>query len=264
MQQMILSLWLSVYPGSARAAEVATPDDPPTARPNLEAYAATREKYQLPDATGYQKATKSSAGCTADYARTVSTKGQTANRETNLDVDTLVTKAKLAGMRDEATRSLRSALNYVMYNPDQVKNQKAVAVADYSQPGTAKRLFVINIASGKVQRFGAGQGIGTTGDFDPSESFGKFSNKDGSRLTAKGCMVTGAEAYYGSYGTSYNLHGLNDTNSQNCNRRTVMHPAGARTFRGKSYGCLALKRDEAKTVNGLIGGGGVICTYPGS
>ncbi|HEX3552780.1 MAG TPA: murein L,D-transpeptidase catalytic domain family protein [Thermoanaerobaculia bacterium] len=140
-----------------------------------------------------------------------------------------------------------------------------LTVIDYSLPSTEPRLWVLDLARGKVLfhelvAHGAGSG---------DKVATRFSNVDDSRATSLGLFLTG-DTYEGGKGYSLKLKGL-DTgfNDRAEERHIVMHGAWyvsadhARQFGmlGRSWGCPALSVQDAKPVIDAIKGGSFVFSY---
>jgi hypothetical protein len=140
-----------------------------------------------------------------------------------------------------------------------------LTVIDYSRPSTEPRLWVLDLARGKVlfhelvaHGAGSGEKIAT-----------RFSNVNESRATSLGLFLTG-ETYQGGNGYSLKLKGLDDgVNDRAEARHIVMHGAWyvsadhARQYGmlGRSWGCPALPLQDAKAVIDTIKGGSFIFAY---
>ena len=143
-----------------------------------------------------------------------------------------------------------------------------LTVIDYSLPSTEPRLWVLDLAHGKVLfhelvAHGAGSG----------EKFAtRFSNVNDSRATSLGLFLT-SETYEGGNGYSLKLKGLDEgINDQAEARHIVMHGAWyvstdhARQYGmlGRSWGCPALPQEDAKPVIDAIKGGSFVFAYSGA
>lgn len=140
-----------------------------------------------------------------------------------------------------------------------------LTVIDYSLPSTQKRLWVLDLAHGKVLyhelvAHGAG-----TGDNYAS----RFSNVADSRQTSLGLFLTGG-TYEGGNGYSLKLQGLDSAvNDRAEARHIVMHgawyvsPEHARQHGriGRSWGCPALSEQIAPSVIDTIKGGSFVFSY---
>lgn len=140
-----------------------------------------------------------------------------------------------------------------------------LAVIDYSRPSTQPRLWVFDVAQGRLlfQELVAhgrntGEGLAE-----------RFSNVEGSKMSSLGLFQT-AETYYGSNGYSLRLRGLDAGFNDNALARAiVMHGApyvseaiAERVGRiGRSWGCPAVRQEVARTVIDTLKGGALIFAY---
>ena len=142
-----------------------------------------------------------------------------------------------------------------------------LTLIDYSLPSTAPRLWVLDLARGKVLfhelvAHGAGSG---------DNYATRFSNAPDSRQTSLGLFLTGG-TYEGGNGYSLKLNGLDrGVNDLAEERRIVMHGAWyvsadhARSFGrlGRSWGCPALPVTSAHAVIDVIKNGTFLFSYAG-
>jgi hypothetical protein len=142
-----------------------------------------------------------------------------------------------------------------------------LTVIDYSLPSTQPRLWVLDLAKGKVLfhelvAHGAGSG---------DKYATRFSNVNNSRATSLGLFLT-AGTYEGGNGYSLTLKGLDPgINDQAEDRHIVMHGAWyvsedhARQFGmiGRSWGCPALPQADAPAVIDAVKGGTFVYAYSG-
>lgn len=142
-----------------------------------------------------------------------------------------------------------------------------LTLIDYSLPSTAPRLWVLDLARGKVLfhelvAHGAGSG---------DNYATRFSNAPDSRQTSLGLFLTGG-TYEGGNGYSLNLNGLNPgVNDRAEERRIVMHGAWyvsadhVQHFGrlGRSWGCPALPVTSAHAVIDVIKDGTFLFSYAG-
>ena len=238
----------------------------------LQASAQTPASYVIADPATYASQSHATAACQSSYQQTL---GAPAQGPTVFDVTTLATAAVTHGLPSADQTTLTTALNYVQHNPTLVRNQNYVAVADYTQPGIAKRLYVVSLKDGSVDTYPVGQGTGhvvgpsgscpsATTAWTPDKPYPVFSNVNGTCLSATGCVLTsvdnGTAAFWGTY---YHVHGLNPgNNDQDCNRDIWMHNDPRADFAGDSMGCFAIPQSEFTTVMSQIGGGAIVCTNP--
>jgi len=140
-----------------------------------------------------------------------------------------------------------------------------LAVIDYSLPSTKPRLWVFDVARGKLLF----QELVAHGRNTGEQVAERFSNVEGSKMSSLGLFQT-AETYYGSNGYSLRLRGLDAGFNDNALARAiVMHGApyvseaiAERVGRiGRSWGCPAVRQEVARTVIDTLKGGALIFAY---
>ena len=140
-----------------------------------------------------------------------------------------------------------------------------LAVIDYSLPSTKPRLWVFDVAQGRLLF----QELVAHGRNTGEQLAERFSNVEGSKMSSLGLFQT-AETYYGSNGYSLRLRGLDPGFNDNALARAiVMHGApyvseaiAERVGRiGRSWGCPAVRQEVARTVIDTLKGGALIFAY---
>jgi len=140
-----------------------------------------------------------------------------------------------------------------------------LTVIDYSLPSDQRRLWTIDLTTGKVLfheyvSHGVGSGIKTVTS---------MSNTDSSHQSNIGLLTTG-DTYYGKHGRSLNLHGQEQGFNHNAySRRIVIHSAAyataayvkARGRTGTSHGCPAVTPKIAQKLIDTVKGGSVVFGY---
>ncbi|MDI9239272.1 murein L,D-transpeptidase catalytic domain family protein [Lysobacter sp. LF1] len=142
---------------------------------------------------------------------------------------------------------------------------RRLAVIDYSRPSLVPRLWVFDMAAGKLlyeEVVAHGQGSG--------DNFAtRFSNDDGSHQSSLGLFVT-ADTYTGRNGYSLRMKGLEPgVNDAAMARAIVMHGApyvdpqrGKAMGRlGRSWGCPAVRSTVARPMIDLLKGGQFVFSY---
>jgi hypothetical protein len=141
-----------------------------------------------------------------------------------------------------------------------------LAIADMTQPSTAKRLFVIDLDSKVllVRTYVAhGQG---SGDLHCTA----FSNREGSHQTSKGLYRVGSKIVSPKHGPALLLHGLDKgLNDQALAREVIIHGADyvSPTFiaqhgrLGRSWGCPAVERRLMPQLIDLLADGGLLYVH---
>lgn len=141
-----------------------------------------------------------------------------------------------------------------------LRDTDVMAIADYSQASANPRFYLVNVASGMVTAYQVAHGRGS----DPHHSgyLNYFSNAHGSEASSAGAYVTG-DVYYGKYGRSLRLKGLDYSNSNAEARSIVVHsasyaePSIVSQFGklGRSEGCFTLSQLSLQYVLQQLGPG---------
>lgn len=160
-------------------------------------------------------------------------------------------------------RPLREALDYFERHPRIIKNKNYITIIDFRQPSTQKRMYLLNMQTGAVERYLVAHGVNTGVKWATD-----FSNVNGSRKSSLGFILTG-ELYRGKYGLSMRMDGLESRNSNVRRRAIVMHGADyvsqsfidRRGYLGRSWGCPALEMRHIKPVIRRIHGKSLMLKY---
>lgn len=153
---------------------------------------------------------------------------------------------------------LTKALGYYHTNLASIKNKEVIGVIDFSQHSSKERFYIIDVQSGRVEKYQVAHGKNSDPDNDGMATI--FSNTPSSEMSSRGIYLT-AETYYGGHGFSLKLDGKSSTNSNARSRAIVIHPAdyvdtGGST--GRSWGCPALDPRFSEEIINQIKGGAVI------
>jgi hypothetical protein len=134
------------------------------------------------------------------------------------------------------------------------------AIADFSLPSGEERFHLIETASGRVTSYHVAHGRGS----DPMHSgyVHQFSDEPGSKASSAGAYVT-TEFYYGKYGKSLALKGLDWSNRHAEARAIVIHSAPYAEPEvldrygklGRSEGCFALSGASHRAILERLGPG---------
>ena len=137
------------------------------------------------------------------------------------------------------------ALLALAANRSRIPHHDVIGIADFNRPSRDPRFYILDLRSGMVTQHLCAHGRGS----DPAHSgwLEYFSNSVGSEATSNGAYLTG-EAYFGKYGHSMRLTGLDYTNNNADLRAIVVHSAWYAEPRvveeygklGRSEGCFAL------------------------
>lgn len=138
-----------------------------------------------------------------------------------------------------------------------------IAVADMTQPSTAKRFYLIDVKARRlIKRTYVAHGQ-NSGELNATS----FSNVDGSHQTSLGLYRVGEEIVSPKHGAALLLYGLDEgSNCQALKREIIMHGADyvseefiKRQGRlGRSWGCPAVSRADMPEMIKLLAGTGVL------
>ncbi|MBL0145897.1 MAG: murein L,D-transpeptidase catalytic domain family protein [Chitinophagaceae bacterium] len=146
-----------------------------------------------------------------------------------------------------------------------LKKSNILTVIDFSKSSTQKRLFVLNISTGKVLL----SSLVAHGRNSGLEYATAFSNECESNKSSLGFYTTGG-TYIGEHGYSLKLNGcergINDAAYQ---RAIVVHGAEyvsddivrAQGFLGRSLGCPAVPQNTSKKLIDIIKNGSCLFIY---
>ena len=168
-------------------------------------------------------------------------------------------------LNPQALKSALSAMQCAVNNG--AKQAQHLAVIDYSQPSTARRLWIFDLnRKTLVLRDLVAHGKKSGENFATS-----FSNAEGSNQSSLGLFST-QESYVGSHGYSLRMDGLEPgVNDQARERAIVIHPADyvnplwskTQGRIGRSLGCPAVRPQVARqVVDKLKNGQFMFAWYP--
>jgi hypothetical protein len=154
---------------------------------------------------------------------------------------------------------LERALVYYDFNRDLLDNDRYLTVIDFAQHSSKKRLYIVDMQDGSLERHVVAHGSGSDPNNDgvPTE----FSNVANSHKSSLGFYLT-AETYSGKWGLSLRLDGLSKSNSEARDRAIVMHGASyvesGKSKQGRSWGCPAIPLSERDDVIPMLKGGSLM------
>lgn len=141
-----------------------------------------------------------------------------------------------------------------------IKHADVIGITDFSQASRSDRFYLVDMLGGMVTTYQVAHGRGS----DPAHSgyLEHFSNAIGSEASSAGAYVTD-DIYYGKYGRSLRLRGLDFSNSNAETRAIVVHaaryaePDMVAQFGklGRSEGCFALSQLSLQYVLQRLGPG---------
>lgn len=165
----------------------------------------------------------------------------------------------------------KAAFEYAMIGYQQLleknKLQKTnvITIVDYSLPSTQKRLYVLDMAEGKILFHSLAAHGRNSGLLYASD----FSNKPSSLKTSLGFFITG-KTYMGGNGYSLKLNGCEKgINDKALERAIVMHGADYANedfveqngYLGRSHGCPAVPQNVSKKIIDVIKNGSCVFLY---
>ena len=172
--------------------------------------------------------------------------------EDNLGSGWVTLREKVLANSDVPETALDNAFEYYDAHESKIRNKKYMTIFDISQFSGKRRMFIINLETGKVSQMQATHGKKSDTDHDGYAT--SFSNTNGSNKSSLGFMLT-AERYWGKNGTSMRLDGLESRNSRVRQRAIVVHGGSyvnaSGNKIGRSLGCPAVSHDNIKWVIGV-------------
>ena len=182
-----------------------------------------------------------------------------------------VLKQKLA----RQTNLSQSAINMAFsgYNwalkQHKVRNKNILTIVDFSLASYKKRLYVIDLNSGKVLMSLFVSHGKNSGENKPYAT--RFSNQPNSLESSLGVYVT-RNSYYGKFKYALRLSGLESSNNKALSRAIVVHSANYAApwfikrygYAGNSYGCFAVDPSQNARLINYIRNGSVLYAYAAS
>lgn len=151
-----------------------------------------------------------------------------------------------------------------LLNNGVLNNDAVVAIADFSQPSSQKRLYIIDTKNYRVL-FNTYVAHGRNSGLTYAE---RFSNRPESLESSLGFYVT-KNTYFGKHGLSLKLEGLEKGFNDNAEARAiVLHGAeyigtsrADAAYMGRSFGCPAVPQAQSETVINLLKNGTCLFLY---
>ena len=181
-------------------------------------------------------------------------------------VDFFYSSLKIKNFTAPKLQSFSEALNgFYALKAKGIITKNILTLIDFSLPSTAKRLWVIDMATNTVLfNTVVSHGINSGGEFATS-----FSNLQSSNKSSLGFYATG-ESYIGKHGFSLKLDGLEKGINSNARARAVVvHGAdyanpsilNSQGYLGRSQGCPALPENLSKQIISVIKGKSCLFIY---
>jgi hypothetical protein len=138
-----------------------------------------------------------------------------------------------------------------------------VAIVDFSKHSRENRFFLVDLRTGVVEAYRTAHGKGSDNNHDGWAD--SFSNSFNSKASSLGAYAARRE-YFGKYGLSLKLDGLDKTNTNAAARKIVLHSADyASTIwvrrhgrLGRSFGCFVVDPTLVRQIVKKLRGGVLI------
>ena len=161
---------------------------------------------------------------------------------------------------------LSRALTFFKNNQKIINNSDFLTIIDFTKVSTEKRMFILNLKTGSVEKLLVTHGKKSEGDLGQAKF---FSNDPGSEMSSVGFYLTDSEPYVGKHGDSLRIDGLSKTNSNARMRNIVIHSAEYATQwfaddkgrLGLSQGCPAIAPDKIVEVIDKLKGESLLYVY---
>ena len=182
-----------------------------------------------------------------------------ANASNQVNVNQLVA----AGIHPKALKVAIKAYDWALTHGKIHKH--ILTLIDYTQPSVKKRMWTIDMNTGKILYTGLVSHGKNSGFLYAT----RFSNRAGSRASSIGAYTTD-NLYSGHHGLSLRLSGLEaGVNNHAMGRAIVFHsawyatPAFARqhNYLGRSWGCFAVNPKRSRYLFETIKGGSLVFAY---
>lgn len=134
-------------------------------------------------------------------------------------------------------------------------NKKYVVIIDYSKSIDTERLYIVDMEKSQVILKSKVSHAGRSGNDIPTD----FSNEFNTKKSSLGTYVT-KETYYGGFGYSLRLSGLDATNS-NAERRAIIFHSNKLMKSKWSWGCFATDEITNRKIINMIKGGCLVHIY---
>jgi hypothetical protein len=130
-----------------------------------------------------------------------------------------------------------------------------VVMIDYSKPIYAERLYIVNTKQQRIEMTSV-----VSHAFKSGMVYAKdFSNVEESLKSSLGVYLT-ENTYYGKYGYSLALKGMDKTNS-NAKKRNIVFHSSKKMSTKWSHGCFAVPDKKSRKIIEMIKGGSLVYAY---
>lgn len=132
--------------------------------------------------------------------------------------------------KDAFDKAMAGRANVLKTQGASLKNKNLLTIVDYTRPSNERRMFVIDITTGKVIHNTWVAHGGGNGNADGVDGFGsspEMSNKSGSNLSSDGFIIATTKASGAAFGNNVLLKGIDTNNTNLASRAVVMHGWGS-------------------------------------
>ncbi len=136
-----------------------------------------------------------------------------------------------------------------------VPNDKYVVMVDFSKSILEERLYVVNTKTAQIEITSIVSHAWKSGTLYASN----FSNVNKSKKSSLGAYLT-EDTYYGYFGYSLHLKGLDKTNSNAKLRKIIFHSTKKMGSKW-SWGCFSLPEKNTRKIIDMIKGGCLVYAY---
>jgi len=136
-----------------------------------------------------------------------------------------------------------------------VTNYKYVVMVDYSKSIDEERLYIVNTKTAQIEM----TSIVSHGINSGKQYATNFSNINKSKKSSLGAYLT-ENTYYGHFGYSLYLRGLDKTNSLAKKRKIIFHSSKIMQTKW-SFGCFSLPEKNTRKIIDMIKGGCLVYAY---
>jgi len=134
-------------------------------------------------------------------------------------------------------------------------NKKYVVIINYSKSIDSERLYVVDMDRSQVVLTSKVSHAGRSGANIPTD----FSNEFNTKKSSLGAYIT-KETYYGAFGYSLRLKGMDNTNS-NAEKRAIIFHSNKLMKSKWSWGCFATDDTTNRKIINMIKGGCLVYVY---
>ena len=135
-------------------------------------------------------------------------------------------------------------------------DSRYTCMIDYSKPIDQKRLYVVDLRACCI----ALRSTVSHAENSGKEYAKEFSNEEGTLKSSLGAYLT-KNAYYGAYGYSLVLDGLDKGINSNAKSRMIVFHSSKKMRTKWSWGCFATPEDTNSKIIGLIKDGSLVYVY---